>query len=361
MSSILGFFKKSLTSGESGIPEIFPLSLTNLDFSRADILATYTKILTDTLERTHGIPNDYEPLLWDNCVQSETSEGLVTLLVEAMLTKSDLFLVYVPSVNVLRKATEDEKREILNDYKERGESTNGVYISFKKYRRTDMLLIYSALEYCVIASLNKNVNLSKAVQFKMHELRSSVSLADSAVAVDQAKSIAEALRCGNDVFLDSQDIITTATPDIGPTEKAITFLDAKRAFILGLPLAYISGIQTGGIGSTGEADTRAVERGLKQYFVSILQPVLQAVFGIKVEFKSQDFRQMSSALDALRTFDLVSDENLSRQSKQEILARMFDISLEDEQKALKAEALEREANRPDFNSRDETDDNDEDG
>jgi hypothetical protein len=192
----------------------------------------------------------------------------------------------------------------------------------------------------------------------MADLRSTVSLADSGVATTQARAIAAALKKGTDVFLDAKDNITTATPNIDPTEKAITFLDAKRAFYLDLPISYISGLQTPGIGSTGEADTRAVERGLKHYFFTIVHPVMLAVFGVDTEFKSQDFRQMSSALEALKTFELVGDENLSTKSKREILARMFDIDADEELKALEDEAAEREKNAPD--EVDEEDDTEED-
>ena len=64
---------------------------------------------------------------------------------------------------------------------------------FKKYRRTEMLEIYSAFEYCVLAGLNKKLNISKATQIKVKDLRASVSLADAGVAIEQAKSIAKAL------------------------------------------------------------------------------------------------------------------------------------------------------------------------
>src|SRR5690606_29068033 len=153
--------------------------------------------------------------------------------------------------------------------KKRGESETGVFISFKGYRRTDMLTIYSNLEYCILASLHKTVNIAKAVQIKINDLRASVSLNDSEVARAQARSIATALGKGKDVYLDVKDIIEAARIDTAPTEKAIGFLDAKRAFILSLPLSYISGLQTPGIGSTGEADARAVDNGLKQYFLTV--------------------------------------------------------------------------------------------
>jgi hypothetical protein len=155
------------------------------------------------------------------------------------------------------------------------------------------------------------------------------------------------MRNGNDVMLDAKDSVATATPDTSPTEKAIGFLDAKKAFILGLPLSYTVGEQTGGIGSTGEADMRAVERGLRQYFVSIIQPVFKAVFGVETEFKSQDFRQMTTALEVLKIFDLVSDENISSETKKNIVARVFDLDPDKEKKALEAEAKDREKEEAD--------------
>jgi len=343
---LLGFLSKSHVESNSELPEIFPLALQCQIFVDADIKATFTKILTDTLERTHGIPKEVTPLLFDNCVQNESQFGLITLLVEAMVSQSDLFIVYKKALKTIRKATFEEQEKIKNDYKTKGESESGVYISFRNYRRTQMLKIYSELEYCILASLHKTVNISKAVQIKVSKLRDSVSLADAGLAEAQARAIAVALRRGSDVFLDKEDEITTATPDVSPTEKAIGFLDAKRAFYLDLPISYISGVQTGGIGSTGEADTRAIERGLKQYFFSIIEPVLNAVFGIETEFQSQDFRQLTTALEALKTFELVSDNILTNEAKKQITARLFDLDVDQEEKARVKEEKERLANPP---------------
>jgi len=340
----MGFFNFFTSSGNDSaeLPDIFPLALVQKDFIRTDILSTYIKILTDTIERTHGLKKELESTLWDNCVQTDASEGLITLLSNAMTDQKDLFIVYVPSVKVLRKATGEEEKKIRDDYKKSGESESGVFISFKKYRRTEMLNIYSSFEYCIMGSLNKTLNISKAVQIKINDLRASVSLADSEVAKAQGKQIADALAKGKDVMLDKEDEITTASPDTSSTEKGISFLDAKRAFILGLPISYVSGLQTPGIGSTGEADMRAVERGLKQYFVSIIQPVIKSLFGVDTEFKSQDFRQMDTALNVLKTFELVSDDYLSASSKREIVARVFDVDPMEEEKKITKEAKELE-------------------
>lgn len=351
ISDIFSFgFKSQKELAASEIEEIFPLALKKEDFVKSDILHTYSKILTDVIERTHGLKEEFKNSLWDNCLQNESSKGLVTLLAEAMTNKTDLFLVYKAlgkSTSVLRLANDEEQKQIREDYKKSGESKVGIYVSFKKYRRTEMLEIYSAFEHCVLGSLNKTLNISDSLQIKINELRASTSLADSGVAIAQAQSIAEALRNGNDVLLDKNDEIVTAAPDVSASENSTEFLDAKRAFILDLPLSYITGAQTPGMGSSGENDMRAVERGLRQYFVSIIQPVLKALWGAEVEFKSQDFRQMTTALEVLKAFELSSDtELMSLEAKQEIIARVFDLDPDKERKAIEKEMEGRESNPP---------------
>lgn len=359
MSGLSGFFfKKSWsTTGTGGLEEIFPFAYHSHEFISCDAAFTYAKILTDTLERISGLSDIEETLFWDNFLEASNTEGLVSLLAQALTDKADLFIVYSPSVNVLRKATHMEADQIKKDYEERGESSVGAYLSFKNYRRSDMLKVYSSLEYGILASFHKTINLAKATQLKMNDMRASVALTDASVAIAQAKAVADALRNGKDVLLDAKDVIENASPDITPTEKAIMFLNSKRAYILGMPMAYISGLQTGGIGSTGEADTKAVERGLKQYFYAILKPAIKSIFKKDVEFVTQDFRQVTSALELLKTFDLVSDDYLSRKSKQEIAARMFEVDPKEELRALKKEAKEDELNPPD-NERESEDEDD---
>ncbi len=337
--SWLGGSSSDASSNE--IKCLFPLALAADDFVKSDILSTYARILTDTMDRTHGLKEDLEPLLWDSCVQSDATHGLISLLAEAMTSMSELFIVYAPSAKVVRKATQLEQDKIRADYKTKGESSTGVFISFKHYRRTEMLRIYSTFEHCVLASLNKNLNVAKALQVKINDLRPSTSLADSSVAINQAKSIAEALRKGQDVLLDGKDVIDSASPNTEPTEKAMTFLDNKKAFILSLPLAYIKGEQTGGMNSTGEADMRAVERGLKQYYESILRPTLKALFGADTEFRTQDFREVTAALEVVKTFDLVSNENISPEAKQEITSRVFGLDPDKEKRPNKSAGRRR--------------------
>lgn len=325
LSSFFGFTQLSTSNDE--LPEIFPLSLKLAEFVDTDIFNIYSKILTDCIERTQGISEELLPLLWDNCLQNESSNGLITLLANAMSCKKDLFIVHIPALGIVRQATPDEAIQIKSDYEKTGNSKIGIFVSFKNYTRTDMVKIYSSMEYCVVASLNKMMNLSKAIQFKMEDMRGAVSLSDASIAVDQAKAIARALSNGKDVMMDKGDEVSTNTPDISSIEQSISFLDGKRSFYFGMPLSYITGEQTPGIGSTGEADTKAVERGLKQYYISILKPVLEALFSIKTSFKSNDFRQLGSALEAIKTFELVGDDFLTKDEKKSIILKLFDVGV----------------------------------
>ncbi len=323
MSWLQAFSFGSAVSSSTELPVIYEFGLEFQYFVKNDLISLYSKILTDCIDRTQGIPEKYEHTLWDNCLESENRQGLITMLAEAMACEDELFLVY--KENVLRKATSDEAEEIKADYEEKAESKVGVFISFKNYRRTRILKVYSGMEYAVLNSLNKSMNLSKAIQFKMSDLRESVGVVDSQVVINQAKAMATALGEGKDVLMDDEDSIVTASIEMESTKQAIMFLDAKRAFVLSLPLAYINGEQTTGIGTTGEADTKAVERGLRQYWISIVKPTLSALFGIKVTFKSQDFRMIDSALEALKTFDVTGEDILSINNKRTIVSALLGV------------------------------------
>ncbi len=311
------------SQGSAYLPDTFPMPIAANIFVENDVQSVYAKILTDVIERCEGIPDEAENGLWDSCLQSEAPEGLVTLLSKAMEKKTDLFIVYKDSV--LRLASSEEVQVIRMDYKQLGKSDAGVYVSFKNYKKTDMVKLYSAMEYCVVSSLYKGSNLSKAIQYKINDLRSSVGLTDSAQAKAQAKEVADALAIGKDVMLDAKDEIASHKPDLEATKQSIEFLDSKRCFYLGLPRSYINGESSGGLSDSGNGDAKAIERGLKNYFVSIVKPVLEAVFGVKVTYKPSDLAQIGSAMEAIKTFSLVDESLVSRETKVRVVERLLAI------------------------------------
>lgn len=321
----IGLYSKFTTGTSPELPEIFPVPVAQSDFVRIDVVTIYRKILTDVAERTHGLSDDEASLLWDNCVMDSSSDGLITMLAKAMASKGELFLVYESAVYVIRKATSQETQQIRADYEAQGESPVGVYVSFKGFDAADMVRFYVALEYCAVAGMYKSSNMAKAIQLKIAKLREGVGLADAQAAADQAVAMAKALAAGRDVLLDSEDEITTLVPDMSPVKESVAFLSQKLSFYLGLPASYLTGEQTGGIGSTGENDTRAVERGLKAYYFSVMKPVLEALFESTLSYKSQDFRMAATATELLKTFALIDDTLVSADNKRRIINQLLDL------------------------------------
>lgn len=325
MGSLAQWFGFSSSSSSDELPEIYPLPIGRDRFTDVDVLNIYTKILTDVAERTHGLSEDESRVLWDNCLQSETRAGLITLLAEAMSKQSELFLVYDKSTKVLRRAEPSEVEQIRADYIKQAESSIGVYVSFKNYARTEMVRLYSTLEHCTVSSLYKSMNLAKATQVKLSDLRKSTAAIDSADVKAQASKIATALAAGKDVMIDAEDTIENAKPDLTSAQTSIEFIAQKLGFYLDMPASYITGQAPKGLGDSGEGDARSVERGLKNYFVSIMQPVLKALFGKSVKFKSQDYRQINTTLEVLKTFEITSGELLSEDNKRMIINKMLGL------------------------------------
>jgi hypothetical protein len=336
--SMIGWTGSQNQTPASELPEIFPFPYLERDFISVDVQNIYARILTDVLERTQGVPKEMQNLLWDNCVANESSDGLVTLLAKAMASKSELFLVYEPALKVIRKATPSEESVIKADYKKQGQSATGIYITFKNYTRTDMMKLYSGLEYYSIASLYKSMNLSKAIQLKISDLRASVGSVDSADINSQAQALAKGLGLGKDILLDAKDSIDTSKPDLTATNSSMEFIAQKRSFYLGMPASWITGLSPKGLGDSGDSTAKDVERGLKNYYFAIIKPVIETIFGVKTTFKTEDFFGLSVALETLKTFELTTDELISNENKRLFINKLY--GLPDDAQGDKPEKIE---------------------
>lgn len=319
------FTFKGNTISDSSLPEIYPVAITQDEFVNSDAFSIYDKILKDTIERTFGLKEETNKYLFDNCLGSENQHGLISMLAYAMVNKKELYIVFDKAVDVLREATQAEKVQIKSDYEKQAQSSIGFYISFKNFKKTDFVKLYSSLEYIMVSGLNKSVNLSKSIQIKMDQMRGGVSLSDSSTVISQAQTIASELGKGKDVLLDGKDSIEMLSPNLEATEKTLIFINQKRSFYLGLPASYITGVLNSGLGDTGSADAKAIDRGLKYYYFSIIKPVFESIFQIKTSYMDQDYSQINSGLEALKTFSLIDDSLLNEESKKQIINKLFDL------------------------------------
>lgn len=318
-------FNFGSSSEDSTLESIFPIPISSANFIAIDLQNIYARILTDTLERTLGIPEGLENLLWDNCLAAEKQDGLVTLVAKAMVNKSELFIVYSKALKVITRANATEEAQIKADYKKNGESSIGIYVTFKNYDKTDMLKFYSSLEFCSVGGLWKQGNISNALQLKLKDLRSSTAATDSGDVKKQGKALAKGLAEGKDVMIDGEDTIELAKPDLTSTSATIDFVNQKKSLYLGMPESYLTGQQSEGMGDNGGKDQKAVERGLKNYYFSIVKPVIEGLFKVKTTFKSEDTELTSVALEALKTFDITSNDHLSGKNKTIVVNKLFGL------------------------------------
>lgn len=320
----LGFNINQQYTPPNELIEIFPFPIQEVDFVKIDVQNMFKRVLSDASDRISNLDDDKRNLFYDNFIKSESVKGLLTHLSEAMYEKKDLYLSYDSALNVIEIPKAEVQTKIRLDYSQDGKSESGVYVSFAKYYKTDLLKIYSSLEYFTIAALYKQVNISKSTQVKISDLRKTVAEQDSEIAVEQAKKIAQALKNGNDVLMDVGDTIESLIPNLEPVKASIDFIKSKQAFYLGMPRQYIDGVQNSGLGDTGEGESRAIDRGLKSYFKSILKPILDSLFDMKSEFKSESSIQVGSLLEMLKTFDITSDEYMDREAKQNLIKKTLE-------------------------------------
>lgn len=321
---LFGFnFEFGAKSTEAALPPIYTMPITSNVFIDLDLKNLFKRILTDSIERIQGIPEAAQPLLWDSCLASNSSKGLVTLLAEAMVNKSELFLVYDKSTGLVLKAKPDEERQIKDDYEKKASSSVGIYVNFKNNDKIDMIRFYSGLAFCTASSMYKSMNLANAIQIKPKDLRKSVSVANAGLAQAQGVAIAEALKKGKDVLIDAEDTIETAKMDSEPAKNMDDYIDRKLSLYIGMPAAWISNADGASLGDSGNRNSRDIERGLRIYYFSVWKPVLEALFGKKTSFKSEDFTNASLGLQALKDFELTDETYLSRENKTLLINRFF--------------------------------------
>lgn len=270
------------------------------------VVELYKKILTDCFHRAGGIAEKDKPAFWDNALSTLANKGLITLMAEAMKDKAKIFLVH--KNNVVRLADEEERRQIERD--ELNES--GVCLNFSGYNKSDILKLYARMLKNTLHTAHVGMSLSKALQIGVIDMRKLVADGDKEKAIVQGKAINEALKEGRSVVKDAGDVVSTTVFDPAPMEKSLEIIFGMISFLTGFNRAYISGVVTAtNLSSTGEADELATERALAGYFHSIFKPCVDALFSIKVSFKSNNWRKLAAVRDLLPVLEattLISDE-----------------------------------------------------
>lgn len=302
---------RNVDQTEVFIDNPFALALASADYIKLATKALYKKILTDCLTRTDGLKENTLQLYSDSCLATEVNEGLISILVNHIYQKDKGYIIYDPALNLLRETKDQKEREQIAA----GQLKNAVVCDFSKFTEKDLIALFYSLIFSTLSGLNTQINISKTLLFKFKDLRKLVSKAAADSLIPDAKKLNEALKNGKSIMIDAEDLIEAMKLDIGPINTAQEFLQGQIAGIINQPISYITGALSSGLSNTGEADSSANERGLLNYFYSILKPVSDQLFGVDVKFISNNWRVFSEKLNALpiiETSEYISEENKTK-------------------------------------------------
>lgn len=325
MSSASEFFGSLFRNRASEETEIvlgapYCMPIVKDEFCKIKTFTLYKKILHRVYSRSEGAKDENKiASLFDSTERSGALRGLISLLAMAMTEKKEIAIVY--DNGVARLADPKEQKQIENDYKKNAKSTVGVLVSFKNYCLSDLMMVYMSMLYDILASMNTQVGLAKALQVKISNLRATVSMAGKDEPIQQAKDINASLKAGRSVLMDEKDKVETLTINSDSTEAAFKFVCSLIASELGVSLSFVTGELTTGMSATGEADQNADEYGFQDFFNSIFKPVCDKLYGWNLSFTSDDWRYFSALIGSL-----IAVENsglLSLEQKQAFADRLL--------------------------------------
>ncbi len=299
----------------------FDMGLESKPFCKWFVTELYRNVLTDCYNKAIGIKEDDDDMFFDSCVTTEAAKGLITLLAEAMESKTKIYLSYDKGVVLAIKDVKEQQD--IDARAAKGNLKGAAICDFSSYTKTDLLRVCAGLSYATIKATHTGLNIIQALQVKISKLRESVANSDADRIVADSKTGAKAIKEGKAVLLDKDDEIVIPTYDISPTEKSISLINGLCAnFLGGFPLSYVNGaLASGGLSTTGEGDDITVNRALKGYFKSVLRPVFKSLTGTTLTFKEDSWRKLDSLsrlIPMLETTDLIDEKR-----KKEIIDGVF--------------------------------------
>lgn len=306
----------------SALPVVWEMQLRAAVYTEIQLRSIYARILSEVIARSHSIPDEFRSLIRDS-MEGDGQRGLTEHIVTAMANQAQLVLKY--EAGLLHVPEYGDRQTIVNAWKKGEKPNQTLVLSFANYHRTMMLRQYLHHKYLLLCTQHKALNLSSALQIKINDMRKSIGLSDSDPAIEQARQIADALLSGTPALLDAKDTLDLLAPDISALKEVAADLHSEISLILGLPISWVTGAQKVGLGDSGDADARSIERGLEPYFWESVHPAFLHLFKINLKLKSEDYRNIDSAVKAAQALDIMSDDLVSLDNKRVIVSRLLDI------------------------------------
>lgn len=280
------------------------LDLKRRDFVWLKLMALMQKIMTDCYRFSTTIENkDKELALFDSVVYKKAQYGLISWIAYLIATQGNEYLVY--DNGVVRKADIKEREAIDKAYKTGTEKKPGVIVDFSNYALGKLLRHYFHQLYTVEESNEKSIALGGSLQLKFNELRKNVG-ADESRSLQfraQAAEICTYAKNGKPFVLDSGD--TFEQTDVSKNTELVSASRDKIyqeiAALLGCLPSYICGIdeKTNGSGSSYERLDGRNEDMIKNFWITIFEPITTMLLDVKIDFVSQKWEQIKNNLGSI--------------------------------------------------------------
>uniref|UniRef100_A0AAU8AXF2 Portal protein n=1 Tax=Dulem virus 29 TaxID=3145747 RepID=A0AAU8AXF2_9CAUD len=297
------------------IPRPYVMQMLFDDFVNVKAANIFSNILFECFNKSKGLGEKEAAAIFDNfnTYNANATKGLISLISWAMVHRTQVYIVYDKTTGVIRKANGEETSKISQDYQRQDFSDTGVMFNFNCYDKVKLIKLYLGLLYGTLEAMNTQVGISKAVKFKAKDLRITQSNESNSEFVEQAKEIVEGLSRGSSVLIDKDDELEVSEIDVKPIQEATDFYTKLMAGELRVSTSFIDGIILSGMNSTGEADLEANEAGIKIFFNSIFKPACKGLFGVDVDFVTDNYRRvaaMAKNLPYIESSTAVTDEQL---------------------------------------------------
>ena len=287
----------------------FDLSLNEKNFVDYMVSDLYQSILTMCFDKIifpdaeQDFKDKITPSFYDNLSVEGINKGIIKNLAYGITQNQKVFLVNASAGDniIVRQGTQEE----LQKYeKEQGNIKNQIQMDFTKYNQSKALKLFYSMIYWIIRATNTNVKISNSVLVKIAKLRELVAKEDAEDVIKQAKEINDAIKKGNSIIADKDDTMERLEINSQATKDALDVAFSLVSGLIKMPLSFVNGELTTGLTQTGDSDNLAIERGLKNYYYTILKPCTEKLFETKTRFSSDNTAKLKTLIGILPQLEL---------------------------------------------------------
>lgn len=287
----------------------FNLSLKETEFVDYMVSDLYQSIFTMCFDKIifpdaeKDFKDKITPSFYDNLSVEGINKGIIKNLAYGIVQNQKVFLVNASAGDniIVRQGTQEE----LQKYeKEQGNIKNQIQMDFTKYNQSKALKLFYSMIYWIIRATNTNVKISNSVLVKIAKLRELVAKEDADDVIKQAKEINDAIKRGNSIIADKDDTMERLEINSQATKDALDVAFSLVSGLIKMPLSFVNGELTTGLTQTGDSDNLAIERGLKNYYYTILKPCTEKLFDTKTRFTSDNTAKLKTLIGILPQLEL---------------------------------------------------------